>query len=257
MRPDGDPERDDYGLPHVDVVIPDDARELDRDVIAYRREARQRRRRAMLRRIFRPFSRYGPAVPLIAGALLVAVISGVLITVLGPRPGTHLISPTTAPSSTPQAGQTGSPLPAGAIKIDNRDAKITDLQGAIVMLAPDGCQCDKAVQSLTRQAHQYDLKAFLVGSHQWTQATAPELSRMAGQPGAIAQVVKDEAGILSSTYRASGLTILLVHIDGIISEIQRNVPTDGVQFSPETLNSLTAQGQNPPSSHGPNATPGH
>lgn len=257
MRPDGDPERDDYGLPHVDVVIPDDARELERDVIAYRREERQRRRRAILRRIFRPFTRYGPAVPLIAGALLVAVISGILITVLGPRPDTRFIAPSTPPSATPQAGQTGGPLPTGSIKIDNRDAKITDLQGAIVMLAPEGCQCDRAVQSLTRQAHQYDLKAFLVGSHPWTQATAPELARMAGQSGAVAQIVKDEAGILNSTYRASGLTVLLVHIDGIVSEIQRNVPADGVQFPPETLNSLTTQGQNPPPSHGPNTTPRH
>ena len=36
----GEPERDDSGLPPVDIVVPDDARELERDVQAYRREQR-------------------------------------------------------------------------------------------------------------------------------------------------------------------------------------------------------------------------
>ena len=34
------PGRDDGGLPPVNIVIPDDARDLDRDVLAYRRELR-------------------------------------------------------------------------------------------------------------------------------------------------------------------------------------------------------------------------
>ena len=45
----GDPGRDDYGLPPIDVVIPDDARELDRDVQAYQRELRAQRRRQRAR----------------------------------------------------------------------------------------------------------------------------------------------------------------------------------------------------------------
>ena len=35
------PGRDDGSLPPVNIVIPDDARELDRDVLAYRRELRK------------------------------------------------------------------------------------------------------------------------------------------------------------------------------------------------------------------------
>ena len=46
MNPGSDPDRDDFGLPPVDIVIPDDARELDRDVQAYQRELRALRRRA-------------------------------------------------------------------------------------------------------------------------------------------------------------------------------------------------------------------
>ena len=52
-----EPGRDDSGLPPVNIVIPDDARELDRDVLAYRRELRAQRRRRQLMRLARPFSR--------------------------------------------------------------------------------------------------------------------------------------------------------------------------------------------------------
>lgn len=256
MRPDGDPERDDYGLPHVDVIVPDDARELDRDLIAYRREERQRRRKAVLRRLLRPFGRYGPAVPIIGGALLVAVLSGVLITVLGPRatPQHTTVPPSTSVrTATAQPGGIGAPLPQGAIKIDDRDARIADLQGSIVVLAPDGCRCDQAVQSLAQQAHQYDLKAFLVGSHRWTAATAAELTRMAGKPGVTAQIVKDEPGTLYSTFHGSGLTVLLVHIDGIVADIRRDVPPAGLQFTQQQLKTLTGPGQGLT----PNTTPGH
>src|SRR6202000_3005825 len=49
-----DPGRDDGNLPPVNVVIPDDARALDRDVLAYRREQRAKRRRQRLTRLLRP-----------------------------------------------------------------------------------------------------------------------------------------------------------------------------------------------------------
>ena len=51
-----EPGRDDGNLPPVNIVIPDDARELDRDVLAYRRELRAKRRRQRLVRLL-------PAVP--------------------------------------------------------------------------------------------------------------------------------------------------------------------------------------------------
>ncbi|HEY8479887.1 MAG TPA: hypothetical protein VIL71_08675, partial [Spirillospora sp.] len=87
MRPDGDDqEPDDYGLPRVDVVVPDDARELERDVLAYRREQRRQRRRRRIRRLTRPLTRFGIAVPIIAVALLMALLSGILMTAFGPKP---------------------------------------------------------------------------------------------------------------------------------------------------------------------------
>jgi hypothetical protein len=76
----GDPERDDFGLPPVDIEIPDDARELDRDVQAYRRELRAQRRRLRARRLHGPLTRNGMVLPLLAGCLVLALISGTLLT---------------------------------------------------------------------------------------------------------------------------------------------------------------------------------
>ena len=66
-----EPGRDDGNLPPVNVVIPDDARELDRDVLAYRREMRANRRRQRFLRIFQPFRTpevggHAAIIPLIA-----------------------------------------------------------------------------------------------------------------------------------------------------------------------------------------------
>jgi hypothetical protein len=246
VRPDGDPDRDDYGLPRIDVVVPDDARELDRDLIAYRREERQRRRRTWLRRLIRPFGRYGVVAPIMVAALLVAVISGTLITTFGPRPiphtpvtpGSH--GPSATQSATPRPGTIGGSLPMGQVEIDGKPARLTDLQG-IIMIVPAGCQCEKAVQDLGRQAQQGNLKSYLVGSRPWTADTAGELAKLAGQPGSGVQIVKDEAGVLTSTFQASGLTVVLVHIDGIVGDIRRGVQS-GQPISPDQLRSLSSPG---------------
>ena len=76
----GDPGRDDFGLPPVDIEIPDDARELDRDVQAYHRELRAERRRLRARRLHGPLTRDGMVLPLLASCLVLALISGTLLT---------------------------------------------------------------------------------------------------------------------------------------------------------------------------------
>jgi hypothetical protein len=77
----GEPERDDFGLPPVDIEIPDDARELDRDVQAYRRELRAQRRRLRRMRLNGPLTRDGVVLPLLASCLVLALIAGTLLTV--------------------------------------------------------------------------------------------------------------------------------------------------------------------------------
>ncbi|HEX9034274.1 MAG TPA: hypothetical protein VF834_20715 [Streptosporangiaceae bacterium] len=81
-----EPGHDDYGLPRVDIQIPDDARELYRDVQAYHRELRARRRQARSMRWRGPLRRSGVVIPLIAGCLVLAMIAGMVLTMFTANP---------------------------------------------------------------------------------------------------------------------------------------------------------------------------
>ncbi len=115
----GDPERDDYGLPPVDIEIPDDARELDRDIQAYRRELRMQRRHRLMRRLGGPLTRDGMVLPLLASCLALTLLAGTLLTMFTARravPGT--LQTTSAPRrSSPAVGQAGSLLPDASVVI--------------------------------------------------------------------------------------------------------------------------------------------
>jgi anti-sigma factor RsiW len=76
--------------PPLDIQVPDDARELDRDVLAYHRELRAIRRRRRLRRIMP--SQAG-VMPLIASILAVCLVAGMMLSVF-------TISPTDGPAKT-------------------------------------------------------------------------------------------------------------------------------------------------------------
>ena len=93
--------------PPLDVQIPDDARELDRDVIAYHRELRARRRRRRLRRLTSPFSGPGTVMPLLASILAVCLVAGAMLSVATFSPATgpehHGRPSATAASGAPSA----------------------------------------------------------------------------------------------------------------------------------------------------------
>ena len=74
--------------PPLDVQIPDDARELDRDVLAYHRELRARRRRRRLRRLTAPFSGPGTVMPLLASILAVCLVAGAMLSLATFSPAT-------------------------------------------------------------------------------------------------------------------------------------------------------------------------
>ncbi|HEX5302740.1 MAG TPA: hypothetical protein VFW50_37670 [Streptosporangiaceae bacterium] len=78
----------------LDIQIPDDARELDRDVLAYHRELRAQRRRNRLRRLTGPFSGPGTVMPLLASILAVCLVAGAMLSVA-------TFSPSTAPADHP------------------------------------------------------------------------------------------------------------------------------------------------------------
>ena len=98
--------------PPLDIQIPDDARELDRDVLAYHRELRAARRRNRLRRLAGPLAGHGTLMPLLASILAVCLVAGAMLSVATFSPPTTPGKPShsstaTAPSSPSATTRTG------------------------------------------------------------------------------------------------------------------------------------------------------
>ena len=97
----------------LDIQIPDDARELDRDVLAYHREQRAKRRRSRIRRLAGPLAGHGAIMPLLASILAVCLVAGAMLSVAtfspATAPGVRTPAPTLAASSSaPHPSQTSS-----------------------------------------------------------------------------------------------------------------------------------------------------
>ena len=216
---------DDYGLPKVDIVVPDDARELARDVIAYRRELRQQRRRERWRRLARPFTRYGIGAPLIASAVVIALISGLLMTVVSPRPSSRTVQvqPPVAPTYRP--GQKHGPLPVGDITVDGKLTPVRDLvdRAGVIVIVPRACGCGGAVSSLAQQAVNQRLQVWLVADGRSGTDAADVRTLAAAVPHGGAIAAEDPDRLLSSTYQAQGLTAVLIRPDRIVRDILRGV----------------------------------
>lgn len=123
MNPGGEPERDDTGLPPVDLEVPDDARDLDRDVQAYYREQRAWRRQQRGRRLRGSLARDGILLPLLACCLILALITGTLLTVFtatsdqilpGPAGGKAAARPSAASSGAASGAATSGTVTSGA-----------------------------------------------------------------------------------------------------------------------------------------------
>lgn len=235
----GEPERDDFGLPPVDIEIPDDARELDRDMQAYHRELRAQRRRMRARRLHGPLTRDGMVLPLLAGCLVLALISGTLLTLFSagqadmPRlPGRSAARPattgkaatrgsagsTTASAGAPPAiGEVGGQLPDKTLVIAGRSTRLRSLPPAVLALIPAGCRCAAALRQLVRQATAARVVLYFVG----TGGAFGQLRRLAAQAGQHpAQVAMDVRNVLGTTYKPSGLTAILVHANGAVAGVE-------------------------------------
>jgi hypothetical protein len=250
VRPDGDPDPDDYGLPHIDVVVPDDARELDRDLLAYRREERRRRRRRRLRRIFRPVTRFGVAIPIIAGALLVALISGALMTAFGPRPAPRPKGVPIASQPPAAPGRIGGLLPAGSVDVVSRDhhaRDLAELRPAVFGIVPPGYQCEDVVDTLAGRTNEYGINFWLVADPRPAAGRRPvplkDLKACAGTAhNGTPLILEDGKALLAGAYvpvpgspgspgsPSTGLTAVFVQPDGIVRDVVR-APAPGPDLS--------------------------
>jgi hypothetical protein len=230
VNPGSEPDRDDFGLPPVDIEIPDDARELDRDVQAYQRELRALRRRDRVSRLRGPLARDGMVLPLLAGCLILALVTSTLLIMFAadqtgmpelPRRATTAAATPTA--SQPAAGKTDGPLPPAEMIIGGKQVPlhtITAAKAAVLALVPQDCRCAAALEQFGAQAAQAHVALYLVG----TATIMPEvfqLATQAGQPAA--QVAEDPSDVLGRAYGGSGMTAVLVGSDGTVPLVVHDV----------------------------------
>jgi hypothetical protein len=89
--------------PPLDIEIPDDARELERDILAYHREQRALRRRRRWRKVM---PGQAGVMPLMASILAVCLVAGMMLSVftITPTDGTPRTHATTTQSAGSQSG---------------------------------------------------------------------------------------------------------------------------------------------------------
>lgn len=236
------PDRDDTGLPPVDVEIPDDARELDRDVQAYHRELRAERRRSRSSRLRRSLARDGVVLPLLACCLIFALITGTLLTVfsasnINSEPGTA-----GAPGASSQAGSAGtatgtaavparhkgSGMPDVSVKVGGLTVRLRSLRPAVLLLVPANCgNCAAALEQIAEvvpsAAHVPIL--VLAGSGVQPRELAPAVANGA-------RLATDQAPALralQAAYPHAGLTAVLVTASGGVQYAEHLRPGDNME----------------------------
>lgn len=222
MLGDPEPPSDRYAdLPPVAVDVPDDARELARDLQALQRERRLARRRTWVQRHLpgRRWHRYGIAAPLVVTALLFVALGTTLLAVLASgRPA----RPTPRPlaSQVPVApGTEGGLLPAVPLRFVDGPRDTRAVRPAVFVLLPADCGCQAQVRTAVGAAQEFALPAILVTG---PADTARAGTRLAALPGP-ATVAVDDDQRLATTYAASGVTMLLVRPDGLVVHVVRDV----------------------------------
>jgi hypothetical protein len=209
-----EPGRDDGNLPPVNVVIPDDARELDRDVLAYRREQRAKRRRQRLMRLFRPFRlpEFGGSaaiIPLIAACLAISLVGGALLSIITMSPASAPTLNTPRSSGQPAGGDL-TELPTGTVQVNGRSVQVRSLVTSAIALVPANCGCDAQLDRLAGQAVAARVGLYFAGTGQ----VIPQLPGLVARDGDGAAVVTaDYDNVLSVAYHPAGLTVLLVFSD--------------------------------------------
>jgi hypothetical protein len=230
-----EPGRDDGSLPPVNIVIPDDARELDRDVLAYRREQRAKRRRERILRLFGPLRRRGigghaAILPLIATCVALSMLAGAMLSVVTISPAS---APTVSPPPRAAASAPGSltpaissqgltRLPTGTVQLDSRTVPVRSLVSSALALIPAGCACGPALRRLAAQTVAAHVRLYFVASGATTLQLA-SLTRQYG--GGAAAAVYDNASLLDGAYHPAGLTVLLVYSDAT-ARVQTDLPAD-------------------------------
>ncbi len=257
--PSGD-QSDDAAAPER-VYVPDDARELARDVAAWKREVRWQRRRERLdrwagagwltRRTPGPTNAWPSSQPyrLVPGKVVIAImlaitLMGVALVVFIPHAVRQSLAPARLALAAPTtaAGRVGGLVPDADLTT-TRGAIVhaRDLRPAVLALVPADCGCTVALKALIADAAAADLLPvdLISTASQWMQ-----LANLADQVGGKRVVqFRDMQSELIDGIRPRGLTIVPVHTDGVIASIVRNFQVPDAPEQDSIAHTLTQLGQ--------------
>lgn len=208
--------------------VPDDARELVRDVEALHRERRAQQRRSRLARLLltRRWQRYGLSGPLVVAVLIVVGLFGALLTLLRPSFPTEAgAAPLADPTARP--GAIGGLLPLGAVTTPAGATRTRDLaRPGVLLLVPVPCRCDDVLGPLVDQVRQASRDVRLLS----TGAQDPDGRQVTALRGGPARGVTtsgvDEQGVLAAAYDSTpgaGITAVFVNPDGVVADVVRDV----------------------------------
>jgi hypothetical protein len=201
------------------VVVPDDARELARDIAAWRREERWKRRRRVFERMLggRAASTRALSAPIIITLMIAAALLGATLIFPGRTPEHSPTAPVplvlAAPSSAP--GTVGGLVPDDALVGQTGTTTARALRPALLVVTQSECACGAALTHLATEAADNGLTIYLIGS----QTRQAELNALAGSASVAVRVMVDQDSAITTTFAKGALTVVAVHADGVIDQI--------------------------------------
>jgi hypothetical protein len=207
------------------VVVPDDARELARDIAAWRREERWKRRRRVFERMLGggATSTHGGrttralSAPIIITLMIAAALLGATLIFPGRTPD----HPPTAPvplvlaAPTAASGTVGGLVPDDALVGQTGTTTARALRPALLVVTQRECACAAALTHLAAEAADNGLTIYLIGS----QAQQSELNALAGSTSVAVRVMVDKDSAITTAFAKGTLTVVAVHADGVIEQI--------------------------------------
>lgn len=224
--PPADPPPDLPGEPSVSV--PDDARDLGRDLRALQRERRAAARQQRWGRLLVP-RRGVRALPVPLVVVLVLAVAGFAVLPVLMRPS-DVARPQPEPLASPTAlpGEVGGLLPPGPLTTPAGRTGTRALGRPVaLLLVPTPCDCEPTLVStvVPLQAATGSVRLVSTGRQDPDGSRVFDLRSGTGRGQVNAAV--DEQGVLSAAYSASGVTLVLVGPDGVVVDVIRDLVSAG------------------------------
>jgi hypothetical protein len=125
-------------------------------------------------------------------------------------------------------GETGGGLPTGNLIANGRKMPVETLINiaGVILIVPRDCHCDAAVTHIAQQAVYQGVQTWVIADGR-AGRDADDVRRLADTvPRGDAIPAEDPDRLLSTTYRAAGLTAVLVRPDKIVRDVIRGVQPD-------------------------------